>query len=245
MTIAGNVFLQSTFDVVAAEYYDPVRHPTCANFRCASQILLSKWLSNFKEIREVCEVGAGKSVVAELLLKKQPRLDNLILVDESAAMLSYSQHFASRGARLQVTRAEHLPSDSNTIDILISCLGDPYNYPVFWKEVQRVLPATGAVFFTSPSYEWAVAYRGRCDNHLPQFAEFELTGEDRVMLPSYILPEDQQIAMMRECGLTVTETSAVCLRDLEGQSISPKLLNVDGLEAAVVTGYVAYKCRIA
>lgn len=72
MTTAPNVVLQSTFDVVAPEYYDPVRHPTCGNFRRASEILLAKWLSKFEGIREVCEVGAGKSVVAELLLKKQP-----------------------------------------------------------------------------------------------------------------------------------------------------------------------------
>jgi ubiquinone/menaquinone biosynthesis C-methylase UbiE len=238
MTLADTTS-RTTFDAVAAEYYDATRHPTCANFRAASQILLTRWSSVFEGYPEICEVGAGKSLVAESLSTKQPRLENLMLTDESVTMLNYSKPFVIRGARLNVARAENLPVRPRSIDVLVSCLGDPYNGFRFWREVARVLSPKGRVLFTSPSYEWALAYRGQSNNTVPGFAEFELVDGTRMELPSYILSQDQQIRLLRECGIAVIERLTVRADELGDQFLSRKLLIPGNSGLPVVWGCLA------
>ena len=80
----------STYETLAPEYYDPVRHPTCANFRYASKQIIKPWLEKLTDYRPICEVGAGKSVAAELLLEAGESTADLFLTDSSQSMLEYS-----------------------------------------------------------------------------------------------------------------------------------------------------------
>lgn len=237
----SNVTLLNSFDVVAGEYYDPARHPTCSNFRNASDLIIGPWLRQLPEGASICEVGAGKSLVAELLVNNQRRLDQLLLTDESAAMLRYSQSFEATGAKLTVANAERLPLASGSIDCVVSSLGDPYNTSGFWMETSRVLKPGGKVFFTSPAYDWAASFRNNADTANFAEAEFELVDGRRVSLPSLIYPEGQQQKLIESTGLTVCDIQQVTLRHLQSGKLSPKLRLDRGLEAAVVTGYLVQK----
>src|SRR5947207_2274412 len=90
-----------SYDDVAAEYYDPVRHPTCANFREASDYLLDQWWAEY-QIGEsaIFEVGPGRSAAAEQMLKRGAHLNQLTLVDSSSAMLAYSGKWRAYGSHL-------------------------------------------------------------------------------------------------------------------------------------------------
>ncbi len=227
----------SAFDEIGAEYYDSSRHPTCANFRFATSLRLAEWLKGYRD-GQLCEVGCGKSLAAEILFRQNSFLPRIILTDDSAIMLEYSRPWEARGAQLKVAGADALPVRSGSLQYLISCLGDPYNSRTFWQEVARVLAPDGRVFYTTPAHDWSQAFRqGKAANE----AEFELADGRHVAIPSYIQPEADQIQLIEEAGLRIKEVSNVTVGDLAGQTLSRKLLSHRGLEAPVVTGFSAMK----
>lgn len=236
-------YLLGTYEDIALEYYDPIRHPTCANFHKASGHLLSKWLKQFHiENGWLCEVGPGKSLLAELLDEQGATLDRLILVDSSISMLAYSKPWAVKGAHFLLGDALRLPIPSESIELLVSSLGDPYNEyneRRFWKEVYRVLRPGGISFFTTPSYEWASTFRSESDII---WAEFELLDGRHVRVPSWIYPEDKQLKIFRDSGFFVKDVVQVSLSALKSETISPKLL-IGKSNMSIVTGYALFKSK--
>jgi SAM-dependent methyltransferase len=227
----------AAFDEVAAEYYDPSRHPTCANFRFATALRLEGWLEHYRD-GCLCEVGCGKSLAAEILSRHNSSLPHVMLTDDSPLMLEYSSAWQAHGAQLKLASADELPFRSGSLQCLVSCLGDPYNTSAFWRESARVLGPHGTVFYSTPAYNWSRTFRQSETAHQ---AEFELADGRRVMIPSYIYPEVDQIRVVEEAGLRIKEISKVTLKDLHGQPLSPKLLLRRGLDAPVVTCFTAVK----
>src|SRR5262249_45759015 len=173
-----------TYDDVAEEYYDTRRHPTSSNFRELSVRLISRWLSHTRQLHDwTCDVGAGKSVLAELLAQAGVPLNKLVLLDASLAMLAHSRSWKAHGAQLLCGDATLLPFRDNTLRLMVSSLGDPFNTPRFWTETHRVLQPGGWIIFTTPSNAWAEEYRSRM-NQDRQKAEFDLRNRGRVYVPS-------------------------------------------------------------
>jgi SAM-dependent methyltransferase len=225
------------YEAIAGEYYDALRHPTCANFREGSRGILSAWLLPIPlEGLTLCEIGAGKSVLAELIGPRLDRLDRLFLIDESSSMLDYSAGWEKQGAHLIVGDASSIPMDAGSVDLAVSSLGDPYNGPAFWAEVRRILRSGGRVFFTTPSYEWARSFRSAQASDL-NVAEFELSSGEIVSVPSFVLPVSEQIRLMRDHGLDLDRVMDVPTSALGSAPVSPKLLVGRGREASMVTGY--------
>jgi len=226
--------------VVAEEYYIRSRHPTCDNFRAASKMIIATWLNKIPKGVSICEVGAGRSVVAEHLIEIGVPLHNLLITDQSARMLKYSAQLLQFGAFVKEADAAHLPIPVESVDYLISSLGDPYNLPVFWTEVARVLTSTGKAIFTTPAYKWARHFRANTEQTFKN-AEFELIDGSRVLLPSFIYSDCEQQNMIRAAGLKVIATRHILIRDLEGESLSPKLGLDRGQDGEVVSGYLIGK----
>jgi SAM-dependent methyltransferase len=225
------------YDALAAEYYDVRRHPTCANFREGSRRVLDRWLGSLRVDGQVlCDIGAGKSILAEVVAPKFSWLRRVILVDESPRMLAYSGQWADIGAQLIIGDASRIPLLTESTDVIVSSLGDPYNLDDFWSEVRRVLRPGGRAFFTTPSYEWARAFR-RSENGLPNVATFQLLNGQTVYVPSYILDVGDQVDLMARHGLIVSEVINVLLSALTETPISPKLLSPDRRDGKVVTGF--------
>lgn len=190
---------------------------------------------------KLCEVGAGKSLAAEYLLKNKLPLQNLLITDESACMLEYSRPFSGDGALLKVAPADHIPLQSDCVDWLISSLGDPYNTDAFWTEVARILKAGGRAIFTIPAYEWAKHFRRDEKDQIFENAEFELMDGRHVFLPSFIYPQHVQEERIRSAGLAVVEIRQTTIGDLNGEKLSPKLGFNRGRMGPVVTGYLLQK----
>lgn len=231
----------STYETLAPEYYDSVLHPTCANFRQASYSLLKGWLQLLlDQDGTVCEVGAGKSIMAELLTLDSHILDKLFLVDSSPSMLAYSNYASTYGAKLILCDVEALPIPSGSISVVVSSLGDPYNTLWFWKETSRILKPAGLVLFTAPSYEWAVAYRGGSVENFA-YAEFELANGRKVRVPSMIYPVNEQIRLIESSGFRVEEITHIPLSALNPDKLSRKLSVLKEPKSSVVSGYLASK----
>ncbi len=231
-----------TYEDFAREYYDPLRHPTSANFREASCALLAQSLKECPGEHDwICEVGAGKSMVAELLSGWGCSLDRLLVSDVAPSMLNYSARWDTEGAHLLLADATSLPLRSRSIGVLIASLGDPYNGKAFWREAYRVLCPGGVAQFTVPAHDWARSYRRRSDAE-QGCAEFELVDGRIVAVPSFIYSEDEQCDLMKSSGFSVKEIVQFTIGELHSLYLSPKLLKEErGARAPVVTGYIVTK----
>jgi ubiquinone/menaquinone biosynthesis C-methylase UbiE len=231
----------SAYNVVADEYYIASRHPTCSNFRVASSIILQDWMSSLPTAGTICEVGAGRSVVAEQMLRVGRSLNCLLITDESSLMLAYSREFEAAGAILRVGAAEQLPVESAAMNSVVASLGDSYNNGRFWGEVERILKPGSIGVFTTPAFDWAVRFRTLQTSSDFMHADFELTDGTHVLLPSFIYSESEQLRMLENSGLRAVDVRTVTIADLGHLELSPKLCLESGRDIGVVTGYLFEK----
>lgn len=230
----------STYDDVAVEYYDSLRHPTCANFSELSKVYLTprvrKYLSTFSKI---LEVGAGRSTVAAIMHQDGYPLERLTLLDKSSGMLAHSREWAKDGLpRLIIRDACRTELPSGNFGLIVSALGDPYNCPSFWQEVARLLEPGGICLFTTPAPEWSMRFR---EPHAQSYAEFVVAGGYTVLVPSQVPPLDQQVRMIAEPGLQVVEVVSLSAEDLTGTR-SPKLLVSENTKRlSIVRGFAAQR----
>lgn len=226
------------YELVAPEYYDSKLHPTCANFRTGSLHLLGQWFEHL-DVKEgsVCEVGAGKSGVLELLKEPYPGADVLV-TDASPSMLQYSRELSSPSVKICIASAFDIPLPSCSASLLVSSLGDSYNTEEFWREATRVVNSGGWVIYTTPTYEWASSFRSKDKS---ASAEFMVGSQKHLSIPSWIYPKIEQIALIEAPGLQVVETRTFDLSQLDVRDVSPKLFRPDVNNYPIVCGYLATK----
>ena len=229
----------AAYHAIALEYYDVDRHPTCANFRDASVRALRPWLRRCcTSDARLVEVGAGQSVLLQYLNGERRRLSRVLVTDASPIMLNYSRPAGAEPYQLAVAEADHLPAADGEFTALVASLGDPYNESGFWREAYRVLCPNGRVLFTTPSHEWARAFRKPDDEKV---AVFDLADGRQVRAPSLILEVDDQLDLMRSHGFRTLAVQEIALADIDGGRISQKL-TLPGLESVpIVRGYLARK----
>ena len=224
-------YRQGTYSDLALEYYDPRLHPTCANFREASQYFLAPWLAKLIQIRSrVLETGAGHSIVSDWLHDTGKHVSIFIATDVSLRMLGNSPRSESSSVYC-LCDARQLPFADDSVDVIISSLGDPYNSADFWREVARVLSPGGHIAFTTPSFEWAQQYRDGID-----FAEFVMNDGEVVTVPSCIEEKADQEGLIRRAGLSLVFTHDIFEYEIQKTLRSPKLR-----AGPIVSGYVARK----
>jgi SAM-dependent methyltransferase len=226
--------------MLAHEYYDATRHPTCANFREASRIFLREALKDTTwPVESVLELGAGKSIMAEIVIEeKDERPRTFSITDASCEMLEYSRHWEDLGAKLQVADALALPYKAGTYSLIVASLADPYNQSALWAEVARVLSKSGRFVFTCPSYGWAISFRKRTDCPTNR-AEFLLRDGTAVQVPSFVFDKDEMESLASAFGLTLVNYRTVSVEELPRRALSPKLQ--DSVLAPVIDGYVFVK----
>lgn len=246
MRMANNVMCTvnqpkiASYEALASEYYDANRHPTCHNFREASRLVVRRWMAETQFPGEsICEVGAGKSLAAEILEELGLSVEGLLITDASPSMLAYSSGWSQKGVHTVVAPADEIPVASASTSLVVSSLGDPYNQPSFWREANRVLEPGGYLIFTTPSYEWAAEFRSSSGPAMLAAAEFETADGDHLFVPSYVYPEHEQTIHIKEAGLRLVEITHVPLSWLAGR-ISSKLRVVER-DTSIVTGYLCGK----
>jgi SAM-dependent methyltransferase len=222
------------YDAVADEYYDRVRHPTCADFRRAGRALLRGLLPSVPA-DESCEVGAGASLLAELREERGEALAGLLITDQQESMLRYSERWGRRGARLAVASASALPVPDESLRLLVGSLADPYDDARFWREARRVLAPGGSCIVTVPSHVWASAFRAHGAGG--EAAEFELRSGETVRMPSFVRQPSAERRLIEASGMLFDSATAVALGELE-PPLSPKLLGLEP-DDPVVSAYVA------
>ncbi len=230
------------YEIVASEYYDAVKHPTCANFREASFDLLAHWLqARASSEKRILEVGTGMSVVAPLIHSLHLTPSKIVLSDKSSGMLSHSKAWEEIGVSLMVAPAEALPFPDQSFDIIVSSLGDPYNQPALWQSIHRLLVKGGIFLYTTPSWAWASLFRASAPTER-YWSEFMLRTNNKAKLPSWIFPPREQEALFVKYGLSVLERRDIYATQLVSTPLSPKLRVDDDASLSVVTGWLGQRC---
>lgn len=231
-----------SYGALAQEYYSRDLHPTCANMATASRALLARWLAETPLRGRICEVGAGRSALAEVLDESAAELD-LVLTDQSIEMLRHSLWPSTPKPKLVVCDATSLPFRSGSMDGIVSLLGDPYNSDGFWKEVFRVLKQNGHAIFTTPSWKWATTFRSKSARERNDAALFVTRSGEVVYTPSFVVPELEQVKLITNAGLQVRHVAALSLGELRqlDSTLSPKFADYLSDGDAVVTAFWVLK----
>lgn len=229
----------SSYDNIAAEYYDPIRHPTCANFAELSGAFLAPRIrKRASSASNILEVGAGRSIAAPVVASEGLPYAKLILLDASPRMLEHSREWERRGARLIVADASDTGLMPESVQLIVSSLGDPYNSLRFWWEIERLLEPGGTCLFTTPANEWAERFRAACDL---EAAEFLLANGTTVRVRSDIPRVERQIEIINSARLCVVDTQSFSVGELS-QRISPKLLVSESTDRLpIVRGFAVVK----
>ncbi len=229
----------SAYKTIAAEYYDPVKHPTCADFRDATETLLNEFLQTRKRpLHPALEVGAGKSLVAEALQARGLPIAGLLLTDAEPAMLAYSNMWLAQGAELISSSVEDLELAAGAYQSIFACLGDPFNDRLLWRKVANWLAPQGVCFFSTPAYEWIAHYRPFFQSNRIDLAEF-LVNSEKLSVPSMVLPAAEQRALVESAGLRVSQIISFTKAAFQGRARSPKInLPHIGPDTPIVTAYI-------
>lgn len=230
---------RNNYSSLSEEYYDERAHPTCANLGLGSQSLLREWLaSTHPEEAVICEIGAGRSALIEASRSKIGR-SKLIITDSSEEMLSHSKRSRGNNVDFIVCDANNFPFYDESIDFIVSLLGDPYNQNTFWNEVFRTLKCHGRGIFTTPSWQWATKFRSKSARETHNEALFVTKFGKSVSVPSHVFSEDDQINIMLKSGIRVESVSHYTSDQLnkESRAISPKIGEYTNLSDPVVTAY--------
>ncbi|MGC5844080.1 class I SAM-dependent methyltransferase [Mesorhizobium abyssinicae] len=223
----------ASYDEIASEYYDPRRHPTCASLRELSAAYLTPRIELASgAAKRLVEVGVGQSLLAPSWRAAGGDLGYVTLLDNSPSMLAYSADWQRLGTRLVLADAAATGLPAASVDVLISSLGDPYNSPLFWQEVSRILKPGGICHFTLPAFEWAMAFR---DKENMSTAEFLRADGVKLLLPSPVLNELDQRRMFATAGLRLVDEEALTRQALTSRP-APKLMCVP-VDVPAVRGY--------
>lgn len=214
------------YDAIGSEYYDPRKHPTCDVFGKASSGLIEDSLEDFdfNPGSALCDLGAGRSTLGSYAVRRRPAFASIHIIDQSETMLAWSEACAPDTAEFYLLDAEELSTLDRKFDLITASLGDPFNTEKLWRAVEASLAPGGQCLFTTPSYHWAATFRGHAAGEVQDAALFELSNGTKHYVPSYVYPEDEQLALIVRAGLSVVEVRHATLADLP--SCPPKVAHL-------------------
>ncbi|TWB45469.1 methyltransferase domain-containing protein [Nitrospirillum pindoramense] len=212
-----------SYNDIGLEYYDPVAHPTCHNFREAGIRLISHFLSETPgEFGKILEIGCGMSIIEEIKPIKISKKSHVVLSDLNINMISHSMNLKSMNIDIVLCDAGKLPFKNRYFDLVISNLGDPYNGRNMWESVNSILHHGGMFMYTTPSIEWANSFRsGR--KEISDKAYFQKKDGSDLYLPSNIMTDDEIVKLAEDSGFRMLSIEKFENIHLLKKPISPKL----------------------
>lgn len=209
---------KSSYDEIAAEYYDP-GHVTSRNFDSATRVALRE--KPFKAPDGlVLEVGAGRGRATEFLGIEASRI---VQLDNSEAMFALKEREPSF---LQVhADACNIPLVSGQFSSVVGFLVDPFLGLDCLAEAYRMLADQGQLLFTVPTREWGEGLREQLGIDV-MTTRFKLIGTEKIVrLPSLLHHKSRIFEMLKVSGFKDIEISDHCLPKDE-EKVSPDISSV-------------------
>jgi SAM-dependent methyltransferase len=167
-------------------------------------------------------------------------------VDESEAMLDWNKIDQKPRDDFQVciSDIEAGPFGLEEFDWIFAVLADPYNTEQAWENISRALRAGGECVFIVPSFAWRDKFRARSAEERAGHARFLTKKGLEVFLPSIILDEVHQEAIVKQSGLVLDRIDHVRIRDMP-KIRSPKISNFLEADDPIVDIYRTKKSKPA
>lgn len=229
--VADSVAAKS-YEAVAGEYYDEQLHPTCADFRSASDVYLTRLFTEWKPSGRMADVGCGRSLITKFCQQ------NIVLIDQSPKMLEKNS-LAFEKRQVDVEKAS---IGSLEFDWIFAVLGDPYNSPAAWRNIALAQKIGGECVFIVPSRIWARQFRAAGNDEKPDLARFVTSKGEVIFLRSLIFEPDYQANIITSAGLSLISIDHVLVRDLPFVR-SPKIYKALSAEQSLLDVYRARKVR--
>jgi hypothetical protein len=186
----------------------------------------------------ICEVGAGKSVLSEILDDLSNTAKAVYITDSSEKMLKHSDQFIGENIIKKVIAADSIYNLRVKFDIVVASLGDPYNDSAFWEACFATLNFGGECYFTTPSYEWASQFRENAPTERKDHAMFMRKDGSIHYVPSLIYSQQSQVELINSTGLVFRDYE--CLGSGSLIEVPPKISTIKETEP-VVCLYAALK----
>lgn len=232
------------YDLLAREYYERQKHPTCANFAALHAVALDMIGSRVRPGERYLEVGCG---MGQLDLVASPY--DVVLTDVSEGMLSLARR---RTGGLVVCRKMNAfePDFPACTFAGVACfLADPYNHELFYRAIRNVLKTSGFLLVTVPNHVWASALRRRLNIPLEQTI-FIVHGQHTLAVPSITRPVKEQLSLLSRSGYDVVFSTTMNLSVVRGSTPSHHVrfaaeeLALDATTVPLLDLYVAIKNRV-
>lgn len=207
------------YDLLAEEFRDDLR-VTTRNFHELSIHFLTTELKKYANgSNTVLDLGCGRGYLLPLL---RELFREIILVDLSEKMLSFIPPFD--GLTKVCASAFDLPVLDKSVDIVVSCLADPFLGDKSLSEVRRILRRDGVFIFVIPSRVWSNALRN-ADSDVDVMTKFKhSTGVD-VPVYSFTYTDAELHDLLTSCGYEIVRFEHAYGKELDAPSkeISPAL----------------------
>jgi trans-aconitate methyltransferase len=220
----------TAYDKVALEYYDEIRHPTCADLREASRLFFARLFEKEDPSGRLADIGCGRSLVAEF------KKSELVLVDSSTQMLDQNNFEIKR----RVIDVEFESFGESEFDWIFAVLADPYNSISSWNNIFKALKVSGTCVFIVPSFVWSQKFRLRDSGEREGFARFIIAGGEDVFLRSVIVSSQEQEQLIIRAGLQLHRCEHVYTKDMT-MIKSAKISGVLSPDEPILDIYIANK----
>lgn len=213
---------RSGYEFIASEFTDEKR-VTTANFHDLSfEFLLSETNRQLGPKDNVLDLGTGRGYLAHKLSETYSKVFS---VDLAFQMLQFNGVLTSQ-VKMVCGSAFNLPFLSDSFNVVVSSLADPFLIEAALVEISRVLKKDGRFICSSPSEVWSAAFRDHVNNSRLSTKFLHSSGLE-VEVFSFTYTNDQLVQLLLSCGFIVEIIKTVSGKELKKHSrdISPALLN--------------------
>jgi len=189
------------YNKLANEFTEEKRKTT-ANFHQLSREFFQMAINRYlKEGDVVLELGPGRG-----WLRENIEFPNVIY-----KALDIAERMKEFNKDIMIGSAEHIPLSTDSVDIVIASLADPYLYEGVLFEISRVLKKGGFFIFSTPSNEWAVNLRGKSGK-----SEFK-KNDEIIRTYSFTYEYQDMISLWYRCGLYLKNIETHYGNEISGQ----------------------------
>jgi len=201
------------YEAIASDFTEDKRITT-RNFHELSEKFFCEMFSEYVSTSsDVLEIGPGQGWLERTV---SPKCRTYVCIDIAEAMTKTIGNVANI-----TTSVRCMDVASESFDVVVASLADPYFYPEAICEVNRILKNNGYFIFSLPASEWATALRGEFD--ASNKTSFVLSAEGTVEVYSLIHPEDKLNWIMDVCEFEGVKLMTASGAELSGKEISPAI----------------------
>lgn len=203
------------YEKVANDFTEEKRITTRNFHELSSRFFCDAFAAYVANDAVVAEIGPGRGWLYKTV---SPECRSYVGFEISAAMSNANPIINEVVSSVRCTN-----SNAEVYDVVVASLSDPYFYPEAICEIARILKDHGYFIFSTPSSEWASAFRkDKSDRNKTSFA---LDSGEMVQVFSFASSEAEINTLLYSCGFEQVLLKQENGKSLIGHEISPAIVS--------------------